>query len=161
MDIRDKADFKSKTGKHSEEYFPELFGTIEDHAGELRKWLLEYPITDHFKKTRDAPMTEYKGSMIGTEEASHPGLHETMDVIKEGGQFFSDNVVSRSDLFSEVRFTHPELGLKPREETIILKKLGYMGGHDVVQIYGKTKRFWTKQPMTNDEIRDDLRKTGV
>lgn len=82
MDIRDKADFKSKTGKHSEEYFPELFGTIEDHAGELRKWLLEYPITDHFKQTRDAPMTAYKGSMVGTEEASHPGFYETMDVIK-------------------------------------------------------------------------------
>ena len=60
-----------------------------------------------------------------------------------------------------MRFTHPELGLKAREETIILKKLGYMGSNDVVKIYGKTKRFWTKQPMTPDEVRDDLRKSVV
>ena len=99
--------------------------------------------------------------MVGTEEASHPGFYETMDVIKEGGQFFSDNVVSRSDLFTQVRFTHPELGLKSREETIILKKLGYMGGHDLVKIYGTAKRFWSKRPMTPDEVRDDLIKSGV
>ena len=36
-----------------------------------------------------------------------------------------------------------------------------MGGHDLVKIYGTAKRFWTKQPMTSSEIRDDLRKSGA
>ncbi|NYT46373.1 MAG: hypothetical protein H0A75_00245 [Candidatus Methanofishera endochildressiae] len=156
VDMKNKSEFKERMGKTSGEYFPELFGAAETHGRELRKWLLEYPITKEFRETRDAPMTEHKEAMVETEEASHVGFHETLDVLQAGGRFFNESVVSRADLFSEVRFEHPNLGLKQREETVILKKMGFMNRAEVVKIYGVTKRFWTIRPMVNAEIRDEL-----
>lgn len=60
--------------------------------------------------------------MIDTGLAGVTGHNETMDMVKLGGTFFNEDVISKKDFFDAVIFTHDGLLLQAREETHILKK---------------------------------------
>ena len=155
--IQSLAELSEKVNEPIDEYFPNLFQCIRSHAGEVRKWLLEYPISDTFKTTMQAPQTDHKLAMIATEDASIDGLHEVIEIIQTGGKYFNEMVISCPDLFDAVLIKYPELDIKTSARNIILKKLGYTVLPKQVNVDGKTRRIWTKKPMTTDEVREHLK----
>jgi len=147
---------RSYVGEDASTYFPKLFESTRTYGGEVRKWLLEYPIRKEFMATRQAPMTNYKLAMVATEEAGVEGLTELRELIAKGGKFFNEDVVSSSDLFEALLFEHPEIDLKTTKKHILLKKLGYVSSSFPIKIGGKTRRLWSRTPLSNCELRELL-----
>ena len=143
-------------GMDHERYFRELFDDLRQYGSEVRKWALDYTLTDVINKQQRAPMTDFKKYMISTEENNTVGLVEVKDFIKEGGKYFNEDCVSSVDLFEDLMMDNPEMMFNSAVKNKILKKLNYMAVPGVVKIDGKTRRIWVKKPMSNKEIRDCL-----
>lgn len=149
-------DISDAVGESQEIHFQKLFNAIRSHGAEIRKWFLEYVITDEFMSIKTAPMTDAKLAMIATEENGLHGLHEVKAMIAEGGDYYNKYCICSSDLFKQVLFVDPDLEIENRTKNTILKKLGYTLLPNQIRIDGKVKRFWTKRNMTNDEIKKSL-----
>lgn len=134
-------------------YFPRLFNALRANHQEVRKWLLEYKISDEFLNTKQAPMTDYKKSMVATEELNFEGLTELKEIIEVGGAYYNEWCVSSVDLFEALENKHPELSILGKARHLLLKQLGYSLIPTPVKINGKARRVWTKTPLTNSEIR--------
>ncbi len=151
--INSLSEMSELVGEDTAVYFPRLFNAIRTHGDELRKWFLEYEISEEFLATKQAPMTDSKLAMIAAEEVSFEGLSETRELIKEGHKYYNEECVSSSDLFDQLAFNYPEVEVTNRSKNAILKKLGYMPVSTPVKIGKKARRIWTKKKMTNDMIR--------
>ena len=141
------------TGEPSSVYFPLLFDTVRSLGGELRKWLLDYVLTEEFLAIKQAPMTDCKMSMIASEEVCFDGLSEVKELLDEGHKYYNLECVSSSDLFEQLTFKYPDLEVGNRMKNIILKKLGYMPLPKLIKIDGWPRRIWTKNFMTNEKVR--------
>jgi hypothetical protein len=137
-------------------YFPKLFHAVRTYGCEIRKWLLEFEITKEFLAIKQAPMTDDKMSMIATEESSLEGYVEVKEMIEKGGKYYNKDVVSSSDLFSDLMFDHPDLEIKTNKRNQILKKLGFTTSSKPIKIDGKSRRVWTKKGYNNEKIRELL-----
>ena len=152
-------DLEDEVGETVAVYFPKLFAAVRGYGGELRKWMLEYSITDAFKSIKQAPMSEYKKLMAATEEAAFEGLSEARELIRRGGEFFNEECVSTADLFEAVIFEHPDTDfstLNTSKKAQIMKRLGFQKVTRSIKINGEAKRFWVQRPMTNDAIREKV-----
>lgn len=137
-------------------YFPKLFHAVRTYGCEIRKWLLEYDLTKEFLAIKQAPMTDDKMSMIATEESSLEGYVEVKEMIEKGGKYYNKEVVSSSDLFSDLLFEHPDLEIQTSKRNQILKKLGFTASSKPIKIDGKSRRMWTKKGYSNEKIRELL-----
>lgn len=151
--IDDLSEMEAITGLDAEAYFDRLWNTVREHGPQLKKWLMEFPITDEFLNTKRAPMTDDKLSMIATESASFEGLDEVKDLIKKGGIYYNETAICSSDLFRDLEMEHLDLEIKTSRRNVILKKLGYMQLPKPVKIDNVTRRVWTKRHLENSEIR--------
>ena len=147
------AEFAVLVGEPVEDYFEKLYYALENHASEVRKWLLEYPISPEFKRTTRAPMTEEKRIMIEMEEQNIVGLMEAKEAIAQGNTYFDELVVSSSHLFVELSMHYNVHGLQSRQKNQLLQKLGFQPIMKPIKIGKEALRMWVKKPMTNDEIR--------
>ena len=146
------------TGTPTGEYFKELFNAIREYPQELNKWLLEYKITDYFKTLHQAPETAHKASMIATEHATHEGLTEIGELLKKGGEYFDIDVISSGDFFAVFEFEYPDISVQTSKRNYIFKRLGYSIHPHRVKIHGKSRRIWSKSPITNEQIHDHFKK---
>jgi len=153
--INSLSELKEYVGIDHYEYFPKLFNSIRKYKSEIRKWMLEYKITNEFLNTKQAPQTEFKLAMINTEDASHEGFIEIKELIKKGGRFFNEKVISSSDLYEKASINYPDLILNNTQKSIILKKLGYIS-LGVIKINRQAKRLWAKSPLAKETARDLL-----
>jgi hypothetical protein len=154
--INNLNEFEKRVGEDVKTYFPNLFDAVRRNGAELRKWFLEYDITEEFKNIKQAPMTSHKLMMVATEDASIEGLSEVKDIIQKGGKYFNSECVSTSDLFGEVLFEHPEIDIKTNKQAYILKKLGFQKMPGKIKIDGKGMRIWVSKEMTNNEVRESF-----
>lgn len=154
--IQHMKDLYDYVGEHKETYFPKLFDNLDKYSGELRKWLLEYEISEKFLNTKQAPMTTYKEAMIAAEEMGYEGLVELKELIQKGSTYYNEICISSSELFNDFSFEYPEININNARKNQLLKRLGYMPTSAPIKIDGKTRRIWTKNPMTNDKIRKNL-----
>lgn len=152
--IQSLKDMRQFVGEDAVSYFPKLFNAVRNNGQEIRKWLLEYEITADFMNIKQAPMTQHKLSMIATEDAGFEGLTELRELIKKGGKFFNEDVISSSDLFEALLFENPELEIQTTKRNILLKKLGYMILPNPIKIDGKARRVWAKSQIPNSEVRN-------
>jgi hypothetical protein len=136
-----------------ENYYRKLFDGLLEHAAEVCLWLREYQISDEFMNMKQAPMTDAKALMVATEEASFEGLTEAKDIIAEGGYLISEEVLSSADVFDKLKFEHFDLVIHTHRRSQILKRLGYQAMGQRVRIGGKLKQFWSKGPVTAEEIK--------
>lgn len=150
------SELEEEMGQSSNEYFPRMFDGIRKHGGELRKWMLDYPLTEEFLALKRAPMTEHKEAMIATERESYEGLNELDDLIDEGGIGFCSTVVSSRHLFDAMLMKPPHMAFQTRQRSDMLKRLGFTALPKPVKMDGETLRIWTRKPMTNDEARNIL-----
>lgn len=151
--IESLAELERIVGEAASSYFPKLFTAIRSYGPEIRKWFLEYEITEEFMNMKQAPMTDSKQSMIAAEEINVNGLTETKDLIAKGGKYYNISCVSSSDLFENLLFEYSDLEINNSSKNFILKKLGYMPVPKPVKLDGKARRVWTKKPMSNKNIR--------
>ena len=158
--IRSLGEMEEMVGMGADVYFERLFGLLRGYGGEVRKWLLEYELTEEFLAMKVAPMTSHKEMMIRTEEAGVEGLLEVREMIDVGGEYYNSLAVCATDLFDQVLFDHPELNILSTKRHTIMKKLGYTLMDKVVKIDGKTRRVWVKKNFTNEEIREMFSKKG-
>lgn len=156
VQIESLEDLHLFVGEGAVTYFPKLFDAVRSHGAELRKWLLEYEISAKFLAIKQAPMTDDKMSMIATEDDGFEGLYEVKDIIATGGAYWNKECICANDLFKQVTFVHPELDIPSKTRNIMLKKLGYGLMPKVIKMDGKARRWWTKRPMTNDQLRESL-----
>jgi hypothetical protein len=134
-------------------YFPDLFNDLRKYAPELKKWLLEYKISEDFIKTKRAPMTKHKESMAALEDSNIEGLAEVRDLLENGGQYYTKECVSSSDLFLALELKCTDIHLNSKNKNYILKKLGFstLGN---MKIDGKTRTIWSKNTMSNVQVRE-------
>ena len=147
-------ELEDHVGEPAKTYFPALFDAVRSEGAALRKWFLEYEITEDFKSIKQAPMTEYKKMMAETEDASIEGLAEIREMIEKGGQFYNKNIVSTAHLFGELLFEYTDLDIKTSKQAWLMKRLGFQKVTGQVKIGGKPLRIWVKQPMSNSAIRE-------
>ena len=153
IDLPSLDDLKSKVGESAEVYFPKLFNAIRKNSDQIRKFFLEYSISDEFFNTNQAPMTDHKLTMIATEESSFEGFSELKDLINEGGKYFNKKCLCSVDLFGALKFVDFDIEINSIKRHVLLKKLGYSLLPIPMKIDGKTRRVWTKSKMTKEEIR--------
>lgn len=145
-------DITKAVGEDARVYLDKLFTAVRENGGQIHKWLKEYKISDKFMATKQAPMTDYKMTMIATEEGSIEGLSEAKELIAKGSKWFNKDVISSSDLFDSLMVNY-SIDVANRSRHAILKKLGYSVLPNTVTIQGKSKRVWVKKILTNEEVR--------
>lgn len=123
-------------------YFDALYEAIEQHRGELRKWLLEYPIADGFKPNSSAPMTREKQAMIAM--AVSPEEEAVVAAIEAGGVGVGPEVLASAYLARAVREVDPELDLKTTALARVLAKLGWERVAKQIKWNGTAQRVWVK-----------------
>jgi hypothetical protein len=138
-------------------YFDDLWQKTKKFGPELRKWLLDYPISDEFMATKRAPMTTHKEAMVATEEASTEGYSELKELIEIGSAMYNSKVVCSSDLFDALIMEFPELDIGTNKRAFLLKRLGYLKHQKRVKVEGILKGVWTRGIMSPDEIRKSLK----
>lgn len=151
-EINHVSEIKDKLGMESGEYFNLLFSNIREYAGEIRKFFLEYEISDAFMKIKTAPMTDYKAVMISSQNAKYEGLEELKELLDVGGEFYNNTAVCPAELFMALSLEHDGLEIAKNNRNFLLSKLGYLNLGKPFYIKGKTRRVWAKQPMTNEQV---------
>lgn len=152
VDLERLTDIGEKVGQDHISYFDNLWTALRSDKGQLRKWLLDYPIDESFMNLPGAPMTMAKAAMIATEKSSHDGVTEIKEVIDKGGKYFNKDVISSSDLFEAAMFEIEDLPQSNRAKNTILKQLGYVQHPTPVKVDGKARRLWTRVPMSKEAI---------
>jgi hypothetical protein len=145
------------------DYFIKLFKAVKDHSSEVRKYFLEVKIPKTFANLTRAPDTEFRQSMIRTEEANAEGLVEMEALINEGGMYFNKEYIASSYLFENFRMMYPEIPLNDRKKNILMTKLGYGSLTNRMKITpGKVSKVWSKKTSDIDttEIRASWKLTN-
>lgn len=140
--------------KDANEYFDPLWRLVRSYGDELRKWFLEYEISDEFLNSYQAPWTNAKDIMLQTEEADIIGLHEARALLRKGGEFYNRDVLSSTHFFHDMETTYPDINLpKGRTRNSILRRLGYSQVL-VGLLDGKTCRIWASDPSKVKDMSD-------
>lgn len=150
---------EAATGEDPATYYRRLFNDgIHKHADQVRKWLLEYPITEKFKDMIQAPDTTYKQRMMLNEKSKRTGYLEAEELLKKGGRNFTWDVVSSADFFHAFALENDDIHLNNVEKANLLRQLG-LDFHGTVKIEGKAMKIWTRRTFNNDQIRTVLSTT--
>ena len=130
------------------EYFTRLYGTLES-ADQLRRYFLDYDVTDEFKALKRAPHTVYKQLMIDNESSSVNGLDDVKEAIaNKVCDYVADDIISSAHLFNYIEEEHQDLHIGTVDKNRILKRLGYMKYNKRVKIEGRMFQLWSKKPLT-------------
>lgn len=149
------ADFLIAVGG-DENYFPKLYDDLYKYADELLKFFMEYKISNDFINCKQAPITDFKRNMLKNEDAKVTGLDEARELLKQGGEYFTEKVVCSADFFEKLMQIVPDLELKSQNRAIFMQKLGY-SMYKGMRIGDKIRKVWVKKDnMTDEEIRIEL-----
>lgn len=137
------------------EYFDKLKNAITNYGSSIRRFFLDFKISDDFKPYGHAPLTAEKLSMISAEKGAE--ICDLNTFIQKGGVGYSESIISSSALtsamgansFSDYEF--PELNTKTIRR--ILEGLGYMKFDKQVKWQGKPHRVWVKRSRDLDAER--------
>lgn len=137
-------------------YFDVLNDTIQQHRGELRRWLLDYPISAAFKPNGRAPMTEEKSVMVGMSVSEEE--RAVKDILEKGGTGISEAAFMSSYLSAAVMEQNADVNLATSALSRLLIKLGYTRQAKKLKWEGKTEIVWIKghRFLDNKELRELL-----
>lgn len=124
-------------------YYEALFLAIEDSGPALRKWLLEWDVSENFPAGAIAPLTKGRARMIA---ASRPQFLRDMDEVIAQGDFetITDDLVSITELQDVLMGQDSDMPLRNKLHFIMTQN-GYT---ELVKMkYGpRWHRFWSKRP---------------
>lgn len=132
-----------KFNRENPDYYVNLYKTLTECAGGLRKWLLEHEISDSFPAGGDAPMTKDHAYMV---RASQAEPVKAMDEIIAEGRWpeISENLVNAT-LLPDALIGHDTELPQTSGLTRMLENAGYtfLGKFKVDD---KQSRYWSKSP---------------
>jgi hypothetical protein len=145
------------------EYFGKIRNAIANFGGEIRRFFLDFKISDDFKAYGHAPITDEKRSMIAAEKGSE--LLDLIEFIKKGGYGYSTSIISSSLLMKAIEnnsfsdYEFPEINHKNMRR--IFENMGYMKVDKQVKWNGVPQRLWVKKAadFDNDRCRQLLNET--
>ncbi len=123
------------------DYFTTLFDVIRGMQGEIRRWLLDWQISDEFEPEGRAPSTQEKTQMVdlgvGQEEDA------IVAAIEQGGIGIGKEVLAVSYLRAAAAQIDPEVGqMHAASTTKILMKLGWTRLPKQMKWRGQVCRIW-------------------
>lgn len=124
-------------------YYTDLYGTL-DHAGALRKWLMEHEISDSFNPHARAPESSYKAEMLALSESDEDEVFA--EVLKESKRRDFCPELLDGGLLDDVL---EERGAEaPRGKALkrFLSEKGFTRLPKIVRIGDKVHSFWTQTP---------------
>lgn len=134
-------------------YFPALFDCVNNRAGALRRWMLDYPLHPEFNPRERAPHSRERDHAVALNK---PELFSAIEDALEEQPSFSVTrfLVDPSDLV-EALADHGQEAMTPEAVSRALRHMGFtqlgrfrVGG-------GLKRRFWTTEPekfgRTDDE----------
>lgn len=126
-------------------YYTELYATIENHQGALRKWLIEHIVDDDFPAGGDAPVTVARQYMIAS---TTPEILTAIDeIIAEGVHpEASEDLINITALMDILIGRDVEI-----PQTHSLKRVLEQGGYTYIgrvriDPNGPQQRVWSKKP---------------
>lgn len=155
--ITDLSQLKDHVGEEATVYFPALFEAIRGHGLELRRWLMRVKITDEFRGTKQAPMTDFKAMAVATEEAGVVGMGEVKALLAEGDDLFNEEVICAGAMWEALFELHNVTLVIDQDKARLLKRLRFQRLPKPIKIKGKTRDVWVKVPMTNSQVRKKLK----
>ncbi len=131
------------------DYYVDLYGTLE-YAGGLRKWLLDYKISDAFNADARAPESTYRAEMIALSASDEEEVfNEAM--AESTRRDFCDTILDSGlldDEFEKKGGDAPQGRARKR----FLSEAGFSPFTRKVKHKGKTKSLWTRTPdLFNDK----------
>jgi hypothetical protein len=138
---------------NAEQYFDVLFDAIAGNPEELRKWLLEMPISKLFKADGRAPGSAEKDLMVGLSVSDEEDA--VKEALKTGGFGITENVVVMHHLRTAVNEIDPELADSPnsggKQIARILSRLGWFKSPGKVKWRAQVCNVWHKGLGLNPE----------
>jgi Family of unknown function (DUF5906)/Primase C terminal 2 (PriCT-2) len=145
------------------DYFDELHNVIQTHPAELRRWLLDHPISDSFKPNGTAPKTAEKFTMIemsvtDDEESVRFVLEESVNQNTPG---VTPRMFSSSYLGRAMSLVDSEINPQTSSKNRLFSKMGFMKMAKKVKWNGLPHSIWYRgaAPADNDEVRKILDRT--
>jgi hypothetical protein len=143
-------------------YYTELYGTLE-HAGALRKWLLDHEISDSFDPNARAPESTYRAEMISLSTSDEEEVFDDYLASSKHRDFCSTLLDGGkvADVLEEAG-TEPPRGKALKR---VLSERGFTRLPKAIRQGEKVHSFWTRTPekflsksgeQDNEAIRDWL-----
>jgi hypothetical protein len=143
-------------------YYTDLYGTL-DHAGALRKWLMEYEISDTFDPNARAPESTYRAEMLSLSASEEDEMFDVALADSKRRDFTSELLDGGllEDVLEERNCEAPRGKAAKR----FLSEKGFTKLPKPIFHAGKTHSFWSRTPekfisktgeQDNDAIRDWL-----
>lgn len=124
-------------------YYEALFQAIEDSGPALRKWLLDWEVSDTFPAGAIAPITKGRAKMIA---ASRPQFLRDMDEVVKQGEFetVTEDLVSVTELADVLIGQDSDMPVRNKLHFIMTQN-GYteLGRFKYLD---RLHRFWSKRP---------------
>lgn len=142
-------------------YFDQMFDLIEQHRGELRKWLSEYEIADSFKPNGRAMTTAEKSSMVALNTS--PESEAVSACIEAGGVGISSSVLCVRKLSLALQNMQLDAPLLTSALSRELVKLGWIKAAKRLKWKGENHHVWVKgvSPTDQESQRNFLNRTLV
>jgi hypothetical protein len=123
-------------------YFRALYDDIEQHREELRKWLVEMPLSSLFSADSSAPQTSEKSSMVAMNVSHEEEL--VTAALADKGSGIGEKVVMLSSIAASISQKSGGEILGVKEIARVLTKLGWLKVQEQIKWRGKPVRVWVK-----------------
>lgn len=129
-------------------YFTRLHLAIQDHAPDLRRWLLDLAIPATFRPNGPPPLTDEK--LVMADAAASPEEQAVRELIAAGGIGFGPRVLSSACLTSAAEFEQLGFVLNTTAVNRVLTRLGWVKVGSQVKWNGQSHRVWTLGQVSHE-----------
>jgi hypothetical protein len=141
-------------------YFSELHEAIENHAGAIRRWLLEVEIPVTFQADGRAPFSHAKQKMIAMNVSDEESA--AREIIEKGCLGVSKEVVSTTHLTTALSMMEEGQLLQGPAVARLMSKLGFSRVPNPITWQNSTIRVWTKSyrlsKLSGKDLNAEVRK---
>jgi len=128
-----------------EGYFKHLFTAVQEHAGAIRKWLLEYQLHPEFDANGRAPLTKIRETVLELSKSEFQLTAESL--LEDGGEGYCSDVVSTSHLTQAIKNA---IDIKPATSQVqtLMARLGFRRAFEKQKKWsGRPTKIWVKSSL--------------
>lgn len=139
-----RKDLTAAVGEDLGAYFDRLHDAIQQHPAELRRWLLDHPISSDFKPNGSAPMTKEKGLMIGMSTSEEDDALNYVLENCEGKRGVTLNLFSSRCMGHALLAESSDLNLQTTARNRLFAKAGFTKLPKKVKWNGEAHVIWVR-----------------
>lgn len=143
--------------RQNPKYYDQLYGALEEHAGALRKWLIERELSPGFNAKKRAPVSAAKAEMIFLNQSEED---EAFEASLEDEEIFYSRKLLCSDLVNDKMSEHGSAAPYGRLLKQMLSEAGftYLGRFT---IGGEKMRLWSMTPSHFMDSQNQVTKASI